>query len=147
MDKKALFESISETITGKISNLQADIADLQKGIAEDSKSSAGDKFETAREMAQQELGKLSTQLNEQQRLKSLLANQSTDKKNAIQTGALVQTNKGTFLIGIPIGNYSFNAKTIVGIGLGAPLGQLLLHKKEGDQVSFNNRQFIIEEIY
>ena len=147
MDKKALFEHISFIISDKIFSLQADIADLQKGMSEDSKSSAGDKFETAREMAQQELGKLSTQLSEQQRLKSLLANQSADKKTQVELGAVVQTNKGLFLVGIPIGNSSFEGKTIVGIGLGAPLGQLLLNKKKADQVVFNNQSFVIEAIY
>ncbi len=147
MNKKALFQYLSAGISEKIAHLQTDIADLQKGIAEDSKSSAGDKFETSREMAQQELTKLSTQLNEQQRLKSLIATLSADKMDHVQAGALVQTNKGWFLIGIPIGNSSFNGKAVIGIGLGAPLGQLLLHKKKNDQVSFNNQQFIIEEIY
>ncbi|MGV3610060.1 MAG: hypothetical protein ACO1N0_03860 [Fluviicola sp.] len=147
MDKKQLFQQLSRTISEKITTLQTDIADLQKGMAEDSKSSAGDKFETAREMAQQELGKLSTQLNEQQRLKSLIANQSADKSQQVELGAVVQTNKGLFLIGIPIGNSSFEGKDIIGIGLGAPLGQLLLHKKETDSISFNNQQFVIEAIY
>ncbi|MDF3028770.1 MAG: hypothetical protein K0S23_3077 [Fluviicola sp.] len=147
MNKKALFEHLSGIIKEKISRLQSDIADLQKGIAEDSKSSAGDKFETSREMAQQELGKLSTQLNEQQRLKSLIDNQSADKSTQVQLGAIVETNKGLFLIGIPIGNSSFQGKEVIGIGLGAPLGQLLLNKKKSDQVSFNNQQFNIEEIY
>lgn len=147
MDKKQLFQHLSQTISAKIATLQADIADLQKGMAEDSKSSAGDKFETAREMAQQELGKLSTQLNEQQRLKSLIANQSADKSQQVELGAVVQTNKGLFLIGIPIGNSSFDGKDIIGIGLGAPLGQLMLHKKEAAVISFNNQQFVIETIY
>lgn len=147
MNKKSLFKYLSTTIQEKISRLQADIADLQKGIAEDSKSSAGDKFETSREMAQQELGKLSTQLNEQQRLKSLIDTQSVDKASQVQLGAVVETNKGLFLVGIPIGNSSFEGKELIGIGLGAPLGRLLLHKKKSDQVSFNNQQFIIEEIY
>ncbi len=147
MNKKALFEHLSDTIKEKISRLQLDIADLQKGIAEDSKSSAGDKFETSREMAQQELIKLSTQLNEQQRLKSLIDNQTTNKSKQVQLGAIVKTNKGLFLVGIPIGNSTFQGKDVIGIGLGAPLGQLMLHKKEADQVVFNNQQFIIEEIY
>lgn len=147
MNKKALFNYLSNNIQEKISRLQADIADLQTGIAEDSKSSAGDKFETSREMAQQELGKLSTQLNEQQRLKSLLENQSVTAVNQVQLGALVKTNKGLFLVGIPIGTNSFEGKEIIGIGLAAPLGQLLLHKKKTDQVVFNNQQFIIEELY
>ena len=65
----------------------------------------------------------------------------------MQLGAIVKTNKGLFLVGIPIGNSTFQGKDVIGIGLGAPLGQLMLHKKEADQVVFNNQQFIIEEIY
>ncbi|TSJ42349.1 hypothetical protein [Fluviicola chungangensis] len=147
MDKRTLFQLLTAGISEKITSLQADIADLQKGMTEDSKSSAGDKFETAREMAQQELVKLSKQLNEQHRLKSLLANQPIEHTLQVQPGSLVQTNKGLFLIGIPIGNNFFEGKKLTGIGLGAPLGQLLLHKKKADQVFFNNQQFIIEEIY
>lgn len=147
MDKKTLFRHISTTISEKITSLLGDIADLQNGIAEDSKSSAGDKFETSREMAQQELVKLNTQLNEQQRLKNLVDNQSVGPATQVQLGAVVQTNKGLFLVGIPIGNSSFEGKNMIGIGLGAPLGQLLLHKKKGDHVLFNNQQFVIEEIY
>lgn len=147
MDKQSLFQHISQTLSEKIKSLQADITDLQKGIAEDSKSSAGDKFETAREMAQQELVKLNTQLNEQQRLKGLVDNQSAESSDKVQPGAVIQTNKGLFLIGIPIGNSSFEGKPIIGIGLGAPLGQLLLNKKKSDEIFFNNQQFIIEAIY
>ncbi|MNK02182.1 hypothetical protein D3C87_200020 [compost metagenome] len=147
MNKKELFEHISGTIVEKINRLQADIADLQKDMAEDSKSSAGDKFETSREMAQQELLKLNTQLNEQQRLKNLVESQAAENHIQAQSGAVVFTNKGAFLLGIPVGKISFRDRDIVGIGLGAPLGQNLLHKKKSDQISFNGQQFIIEEIY
>lgn len=146
MNKQDLFQYISETITEKSVRLQQDIADLQKDIAEDSKSSAGDKFETSREMAQQELGKLSTQLAEQQRLKKLLESQSTETSSCIKVGSLVQTNLGTFLVGIPIGKITFGNESIVGIGIGAPLGQLLLNKSENDRISFNNQHFLIEKI-
>jgi regulator of replication initiation timing len=147
MNKKAFFEHLSNSLSEKIARLQLDIADLQKDIAEDSKSSAGDKFETSREMAQQELGKLSTQLSEQQRIKSLVENQSIEKMTQAKLGAVIETNKGFFLLGIPIGNSLFEGKNIVGIGLGAPLGQLMLHKKKSDRISFNSQEFIIEEIY
>lgn len=147
MNKKAFFEHLSNSLSEKIARLQLDISDLQKDISEDSKSSAGDKFETSREMAQQELGKLSTQLNEQLRIKSLIENQPIENPGQAQLGALVETNKGMFLLGIPIGNSSFEGKNIVGIGLGAPLGQLMLHKKKSDHISFNNQEFIIEAIY
>src|SRR4051794_15514245 len=115
MDKKALFQHISQTLSEKITRLQADMADLQKDIAEDSKSSAGDKFETSREMAQQELLKLGTQLSEQQRMKSLVESQAMETYTQAQSGAVVFTNKGTFLLGIPVGKVSFHELDLIGI--------------------------------
>lgn len=147
MDKKALFQHISQTLSEKIIRLQADMADLQKDIAEDSKSSAGDKFETSREMAQQELLKLGTQLSEQQRMKSLVESQTAEAYAQAQSGAVVFTDKGIFLLGIPVGKVSFHGFDLIGIGLGAPLGQSLLHKKKNDQLLFNGQQFLIAEIY
>ncbi len=146
MNKQNLFQHISETITEKIGRLQQDIKDLQKDIAEDNKSSAGDKFETSREMAQQELGKLSTQLVEQQRLKKLLESQDTETSSFIKVGSLVQTDSGMFLVGIPIGKITFGGISVIGIGVGAPLGQLLLNKSENDRVTFNHQSFVIEKI-
>lgn len=147
MNKQSLFQHISETIAGKIARLQQDIADLQKDIAEDSKSSAGDKFETSREMAQQELGKLSLQLIEQQRLKGLVESQTGENTERVQAGSLVRTDKGFFLIGIPIGKIHFREHEITGIGIAAPLGQLLLNKGKNEQVQFNMQSYRIEEIY
>lgn len=147
MNKHSLFQHISETIAEKIARLQQDIADLQKDIAEDSKSSAGDKFETSREMAQQELGKLSLQLSEQQRLKGLVESQAGENTKRVQTGSLVRTDKGFFLLGIPIGKISFGEHEITGIGIAAPLGQLLLSKSKNEQVQFNQQSYRIEEIF
>jgi hypothetical protein len=146
MNKKDLLEQLSHSISEKITILQADSADLQKDMAEDSKSSAGDKFETSREMAQQELAKLSTQISEQQRLKNLIESQSFEKSEFVKIGSLVQTDKGYFLVGIPIGKIRFEDKDIIGVGAAAPLGQLLLNKPSNCSIEFNQQSFQIEEI-
>lgn len=146
MIKAKLFGHVSAMIAEKISRLQQDISDLQKDIAEDSKSSAGDKFETSREMAQQELHKISTQLAEQQRLKNLHESQGAETSSIIKVGTLVTTNSGVFLVGIPIGKVLFENTPVIGIGVSAPLGQLLLNKSENDQFSFNGQHFRIEKI-
>ncbi|AEA44838.1 hypothetical protein [Fluviicola taffensis] len=146
MDKKNLFNHISKIVQEKIDRLQADISDLQKDIAEDSKSSAGDKFETAREMAQQELSKLSVQLSEQQRLKGFIESLSQEESDIVKIGSLVQTDKGHFLVGVPIGKISFNQLEITGIGAAAPLGQVLLKKQINDCIQINQQSFLIEQI-
>lgn len=146
MTKHDLLEHVSGMITEKISRLQQDISDLQKDIAEDSKSSAGDKFETSREMAQQELVKIGAQLAEQQRLKNLVKSQESTTSSTIKVGTLVQTNSGVFLVGIPIGKFLYGNTPVIGIGVGAPLGQLLLNKSENDRFTFNGQSFLIEKI-
>lgn len=147
MNRFGLFELIKEQLAEKIQHLQADVSDLQQGIAEDSKSSAGDKFETSREMAQQELSKLHVQISELQRLKNLLENQQNRSSETAQLGSVIQTSIGNFILGIPVGKVEFEKTSLIGIGMGAPLGQVLLHKKKGEKIQFNQQTILIEELF
>ena len=147
MNRFGLFELIKEQLAEKIQHLQADVSDLQQGIAEDSKSSAGDKFETSREMAQQELSKLHVQISELQRLKNLLENQQNRSSETAQLGSVIQTSIGNFILGIPVGKVEFEKTSLIGIGMGAPLGQVLLHKKKGEKIVFNQQTILIEELF
>lgn len=147
MNRSVLFELIKEQLAYKIQALQADVSDLQQGIADDSKSSAGDKFETSREMAQQELSKLQTQISEQQRLKSLLENQQNHYSETAQLGSVIQTSIGNFILGIPVGKVFCENNSFIGIGVGAPMGQVLLQKKKGEKIQFNQQTILIEEIF
>ena len=84
----------------------------------DTKSSAGDKFETSREMAQIEIRKLETEiLKAQQYIQDLQENKAD----------LIITETEVFLISIPFGKITINSKTIYCISNSAPIAKHLLN--------------------
>lgn len=136
MTKSECLQHALVQLQEKIATLTSDINDLSQGIAADSKSSAGDKFETAREMSQQELNKLSVQLNENQRFLSQVRN-FYEVGNAAQIGqgSVVQVGELIVIIGLPVGRIAapFN---LIGIGTTAPLSQLIIGKKNNEVIQW-----------
>lgn len=146
MTRTAIFTAITSYISDKIQLLQQDITDLLNDLAGDTKSSAGDKFETSREMSQQEISKLTQQVNEQKKWLNLATNYSNSEGSGkIVAGSIVTLTTGKFLIGLPLGKIpSLNG--IHCIGNTAPLAQLLLNKKVGESIQFQQQTITIEEI-
>jgi len=114
---------ISELLTQlnnklKFLNLNLESAIISRNS--DTKSSAGDKFETIREMAQIEIRKLETEiLKAQQFIKDLQENKAD----------LIITETEVFLISIPFGKIAINSKTIYCISNSAPIAKFLLNTK------------------
>jgi len=114
---------ISELLTQlnnklKFLNLNLESAIISRNS--ETKSSAGDKFETSREMAQIEIRKLETEiLKAQQFIKDLQENKDD----------LIITETEVFLISIPFGKIAINSKTIYCISNSAPIAKLLLNTK------------------
>ena len=73
MNKAELLELVKEKISEKIQKLEQLIAETRVSN-NDTKSSMGDKYETSREMLQQEINKLELQLNEQLNTQQILKN-------------------------------------------------------------------------
>jgi hypothetical protein len=104
----------------------------------------GDKYETSREMSQQEINRLEQQqsLVKQQvfQLKNIALNSITDK---IILGSLVQTSIGYFLIATALGEVQFDNQSIYVISPVAPIAKLLLNQSEGNEIMNNNKQIKI----
>lgn len=119
--------------------------DLEESLENESKSSAGDKYETGREMINLEFDKLTGQLREFRKLEGTLtmASRKAPAKN-IQLGSLVRTSVANYLIAIPAGEISVGNKKFYAIGANSPVAQALLGKEEGADFSFNgNRSEIL----
>jgi transcription elongation GreA/GreB family factor len=111
------------------------------------KSSAGDKYETGRAMAQIERDKAAEQLDEAIKLKSILNQINPDARNAkVAQGSLVITESNLFYLAISIGKINIDGLDFFVIAPTSPVGQILLHSKEGDQFTFNKEMHVIMEI-
>lgn len=137
-----------------IKNLETHIGQIREGLLamkesrnNDTKSSAGDKYETGREMMQIEIDKFEMQLYKSQRLKKELCDIPLDKTfNLTVSGSLVFTNAGTYLISVGIGRVELENEPYYAISLASPIGLMLKNKKVGDQIQFNGKHITIEEI-
>lgn len=127
--------------------LSAIIQEAQNAANNETKSSAGDKHETGRAMAQLETEKLTKQLSEALKIEQTLnqINPDTDHLQ-IGLGSLVTTNNGTFYIAVSIGKLIVDESTYFIISAVSPIGKLLLTKKEKESFSFNGKNYVIESI-
>ena len=75
----------------------------QASANEESKSSAGDKYETGRAMAQLEIEKASAQLAEAQKLMQTLEHIPVTVSNVVRLGSIAYTNEGNYFLSIPAG--------------------------------------------
>ncbi len=131
----------------RISNSQNAIKSAQESANSEQKSTAGDKHDTARAMAQFEQEKLSKQLANQMNIRALLARipkNSGHKK--VQLGSLVKCTNGMFFIGVGLGKMEIKKQQIFAISAASPLGQKLIGLRSGDSYSLNNREFKILEL-
>lgn len=127
--------------------LKAEFDSQSESSAGDTKSSAGDKHETARAMMHLEQEKTGKQLTELElqitALEKLDINSATGK---ICKGCLVQTDKGLFFIAAPFGKIVFNNREIYVLSELSPLGKILLNSKTGGCVSLNGISYQIVSV-
>lgn len=67
--------------------------------------------------------------------------------HVVEPGAVIKVNDSYMVIATADGNFKFDGKDFISISTKAPLYQCLRGKKKGDMCSFNNFNFIIEEIF
>ena len=146
MNKTELIELINQKLSEKIQNFEKLIAET-RASNNDTKSSMGDKYETGREMLQQEINNLQIQLNEvlkqQDFLKTILLKQS-DKA---EKGALVKTERGLFFISVSLGEITFENQKIICISPESPLAKAMLGKQKNDSFTINGIHQKIDAIW
>ena len=146
MNKSEILQIIQDKLSAKIENLERLINETRASNNE-TKSSMGDKFETSREMVQQEINTLQIQLNENRNARNSLKQINTNLHQTIGLGTLVETDKGLFYIAVSLGEIVFNEKKIFVISTESPLGKILFGKKKGDEISLNNMKQTINAVW
>jgi hypothetical protein len=145
--KKQLYDLCLDYINQRILTAKNAVEEAQKSANEETKSSAGDKYETARSMMQQEAQWSRTQLAEAQKLKQDLDQVPIDKPmTTVQSGSLVFTNRGTFFISISAGRLSVEGENIFAISAASPLGVKLLGSEPGTGFNLNGQVFNILKV-
>ena len=145
--KQKIHNHYLRLVNEKISLLQQVLADLKESGANETKSTAGDKHETALAMLQIEQANKRTQLQE-----IVLQKNALEKINPILSasiivnGSLIKTDKGYLFMSVALGKATIEGINVIALSSQSPLGMKLMGLKEGDAVAVNNISYIIEEI-
>src|SRR6478752_1098521 len=145
--KSILLSKCFEYVEQRIETSRQAMRHAQEASNSEEKSSAGDKYETGRAMAQMERDKAAQQLEEALKLKATLAQIKTDRVHSkVGLGSLVFTNANRFYLSISVGKVSVDGSDYLFISPSSPIGQLLLNRKEKDQFTFNKELHTIGKI-
>jgi hypothetical protein len=145
--KELLYTHCMNYVLDRISRIKLEIKKAQSSANEETKSSAGDKYETGRAMAQLEIEKNTKQLTEAEKLLGMLNNiLAENTSSVIIPGSLILTDKGVFYIAISIGQVTIDQNNYFIIAPDSPIGKIFIGKKNGDIVEWNKITYSIKSI-
>ena len=146
--KEQLYQHCANYINRQRKEINDTISSLQDAITEDTKSSAGDKYETGREMLQQDIDLNTTRLRELDNMQATLDRiLPAFTAAAIVPGALVCTDAGNYYLSVSAGKCKIGNDIYYTISTHSPAGAALRNHATGDEVLLNGRTIKIKSIY
>ena len=131
----------------RIGSVRNELESIQESRNSETKSSAGDKYETGRAMLQIEENNYSKQLHQLLLLKNQLEALDLTKSTRVAgAGSLVITNHGSYFISIGLGEITVESITCYCVSAISPVGQKLINKQPGYHFEFNGKKMEILEI-
>jgi len=145
--KKELYNLCISYVQERIDTAMLAIKATQQAANEETKSSAGDKYETGRAMMQQDADRNQAQLNEANKLMTAL-NRIVVNANfkTVEAGSLVITNNGKFYIAISAGTLVVNGESFFAVSPASPIGVKLKEQAIGNEFSLNGKSYLVEDI-
>lgn len=144
--KAKLISALSATIQIQIDELISEVDSVNEEIGKETKSSAGDKFETSREMMTQERNRIEERISLLNRNSNTLSNLPNKAILKITNGSLVVTSLETFFFGIPFGKFIFENEVIMVLSLNSPIGKAFFNKQEGNNILFLKKHYSINSV-
>ena len=120
LTKSEVIAELDKQLLSKLSYLRTNLQQAIVSRNSDTKSSAGDKFETSREMAQIEIHKIETEILKTQQFITDLFSKDIQ---------FIITDKGAFLISIPFGKLMVSGTEVFCISKTAPITSPLINTK------------------
>ncbi|RZL12463.1 MAG: 3-oxoacyl-ACP synthase [Hymenobacter sp.] len=141
LSKITLHAACLAYVTTRLDAARAGMAAAQESSNSETKSSAGDKYETGRAMAQQERDRHAAQLHEAQQLLATLQKINPElASDTVRTGALVSTSLGLFYVSISAGRLAtVEGQEFMAVSAAAPLAVALHGLQAGEEVLFNGK--------
>jgi hypothetical protein len=134
-------------VAQRIEAAEAAMLTAQESANSETKSSAGDKYETGRAMAQEERNRNAVQLQQALQLQGELARINAElASDVVRPGALVHTSLGRFFVSISAGKLTVDGLDYFAVSAAAPVAVALAGKRAGEEVLFNGKKITIEHV-
>lgn len=146
--RQRIIQACLRDIEAKISTINAEYSLYRESAAGETKSTAGDKHDTAKAMMQLEQEKLGKQLDICLQQKKILEQIDSGKEfKQVEFSSIVETNSGNFFISISSREILVDDQRYMPISVQSPLAKVMVGKTMNQEFSFNGRQFKIKSIY
>ncbi len=144
--KEQLYECCITYIRARSFAAEEAIREVQTSANEETKSSAGDKYETGRAMAQLEIEKNTAQLMESNKLMNTMKMIGLNQSSSVHAGSIIMTNQGNYYLAISAGELTIDGKSYFAISAASPIGKKLMGLTKGASFDFNGKEYKIHEI-
>ncbi len=146
MDKQKIVTACKKRLNEKLDTAQDDMRRLREAAGRNADDNQSETYESNQQEMLNEMRDMQEHfdfLEESAALFNRIDFQSP--LDQIKSGALVVTDKLTFLVGVS-GDFEYDGKTIKGISTSAPIFEAMKEKKAGDKVEVNGNTFNIKEV-
>ncbi len=145
LNKKQLYDLCNEVVQQRVETARQAMTAAQESANEEGKSSAGDKYETGRAMAQIERDRHAHLLADALAMARDLARINVDKLyTTVLPGSVVTTSRGLFFISIGAGKLlPANGTAVFAVSPASPVAMAMAGKTTGEDVIFNKLTYSI----
>ncbi|GAA4201245.1 hypothetical protein GCM10022289_14320 [Pedobacter jeongneungensis] len=145
--KSTLYQLCLTFIQNRIENIEYSLQQARQASNDDTKSSAGDKYETTREMMQQEMDRNNKLLYEAGQQKIALQQiENVESDQVVKNGSVVLTSEGNFYISISAGELNTGGQKFFAVSQASPIGKILIGKAKNESFKFNGKEYTVKEI-
>lgn len=148
LTKLDIISHLLQVLDSRIAEIKTALASAKEARDTESKSSAGDKYETGRAMVQIELSNLEQQLQNQVELKTEVLRVNPElTTEKVGFGSLISSTSGTYFIAIGLGKIVVGNETVYVVSLASPLGKALKGAQKGETISINGNSIKINNVF
>lgn len=145
--KGKLQQAAMAMVQEKIDDLNNQIIALEEASQSETKSSAGDKYETGRESINQSRNLLEKQLILVRQWGKMLQKISIGSDNHVTEGALIELSMGLIWVAVPLGKLELDGNKIQVVSENSPLIQVLASKRKGEVAAFRGQTIEILNVW
>lgn len=144
--KRRLHTKCMAIVKERLANAQAALQNAHESMMGETKSSAGDKFETSRAMLQGEQDRMKTVIIKTKELEYQLSQVPIENHTVVSAGSLIYTEENIYYLSVGIGKVLLDDAKYFALSLASPLGRLLSGKQSADRISINGKEMVILDV-